>query len=86
MKRFRAKGFGRAEPIQKKTSHVTIVLDERVPGLKRSKTKEQDAKHKEELSTEAHHAEEKKHEIKREIGSKKGVFNMGRKLFQRKSV
>lgn len=35
LKRFKAKGFGRAMSIQKKTSRVTIVLDERVAGLRR---------------------------------------------------
>ena len=38
LKRFRAKGFGRAEMIQKKTSHIKMILDERTPGLRREKT------------------------------------------------
>jgi len=34
LKRFRAKGFGRAMAIQKKVSMINLVLDERTPGLK----------------------------------------------------
>ncbi len=37
LKRFRAKGFGRAAAIQKKTSHIKLVLDERTPGLRTDK-------------------------------------------------
>jgi len=34
LKRFRPKGFGSTSPIEKKTSHIRIVLEERVAGLK----------------------------------------------------
>ncbi len=34
LKRFRPKGFGSTSPIEKKTSSIRIVLEERVPGLK----------------------------------------------------
>lgn len=34
LKRFRPKGFGRTSPIEKKTSHVRIVLEEKIAGLK----------------------------------------------------
>ncbi len=89
LKRFRAKGFGRAAAIQKKTSHIEVVLDEREPGLKRSKAKVQEAKVKEtgrDESKKTNQGDDKKPEIKREIGSKRGVISQARKLFQRKSV
>lgn len=34
LKRFRPHGFGMTLPIEKKTSHITIILEEKVPGLK----------------------------------------------------
>lgn len=37
LKRFRPKGFGMTSPIEKKTSRVTIILDERTPGIKAEK-------------------------------------------------
>jgi len=85
LKRFRAKGFGRAEMIQKKTSHIEIVLDERMPGLRREKT----AKVKKGVSEEAvrETRTNEKPEVKREIGKKGGMLgNIGKRLFQRKAV
>lgn len=35
LKRFRPKGFGMTSPIEKKTSHIKIILEEKIPGLKR---------------------------------------------------
>lgn len=95
LKRFKPKAMGQAAPIQRKTSRIKVILEERVPGLKAKKavveTKKKD------VEPEAEAVEPKKHErkdkydfeVKQEI-SKKGVFdgvkNIGRKLFRRKSV
>ena len=38
LKRFRAKGFGRANPIEKKTSRVRLVLEHREPVEKKANT------------------------------------------------
>ncbi len=91
LKRFRAKGFGRAAAIQKKTSHISLVLDERTQGLradKRAKSKKESKEVTEEVVKETKPGETKKPEIKREIGNKNsGVLgNFGRKIFQRKQV
>jgi len=89
LKRFRAKGFGRAAPLQKKTSHITITLDERTPGLRREKTTVKSKKEatEEKIKSESHVHEGKKPEIKREIGSKGNMLgNLGKKLFQRKAI
>lgn len=45
LKRFRPKGFGMVSRLAKRTSNITVILDERVPGLKRTETKEE-KKHK----------------------------------------
>ena len=88
LKRFRAKGFGRAAAIQKKTSHITIILDERTPGLrseKRVKTKKETIT--DDVKETSKQNELKKPEIKREMGSKGNVLGgLGKKLFQRKAI
>lgn len=89
LKRFRAKGFGRAANIQKKTSHVRLVLDEHTPGLKREKAARAKKEASEEVKPETSARGSKKSpEIKREIGSKNSglMGNFGKKLFQRKAV
>lgn len=96
LKRFRAKGFGRAAAIQKKTSHLKLVLDERTPGLRQErktgiKKEEAEATLKE---TRVHEdkkpalgeARQGRPEIKREIGKKGILGNLGRRFFQRKAV
>ena len=88
LKRMRAKGFGRAAAIQKKTSHIKLILDELKPGLrteKRAKVKKEEVA--EETVREDKTYETKKPEIKREIGSRKGILGgLGKRIFQRKQV
>lgn len=96
LKRYRPKAMGTVAPIQKKTSRVRMVLEEKVPGLKAKKAEPAEKRKAATAAPEA--AETKKHfpaktkpdfEIKPNI-NKKGVFgdikNIGRKLFRRKSV
>ena len=89
LKRFRAKGYGRTSPLQKKTSHIKVILDERVPGLRADKKivkKEHEHEHKE-ISENKIENQPKKPEVKAEIGRKKNILgNFGRKIFQRKSI
>jgi large subunit ribosomal protein L22 len=86
LKRFRPKAQGRAGEIQKKTSKVRLVLDERVSGLKQApekKAKEKTAAIAEESTkTEVKRQE---HEVKTEIG-KKSVGSIAKRLFRRKQV
>lgn len=102
LKRYKPKGFGLSMPIQKKTSHIKIVLDE-LPEEKKKKKEKLIAKMpKTEIQAKkisgALRADEKK-EVKiekpkfgkeMERVSKKGGFGgiktLGRKLFRRKVV
>jgi len=85
LKRFRAKGFGRASMIQKKTSKIKLILDERVKGLKKTEKQikaEQQEKIKDIKVKSV--TEEKKPEIMKEIGKKKeGIV---KRLFRRKAI
>ena len=89
LRRFKAKGFGRASRIQKKTSHIEVILAERVPGLKgttvKQAKKETGVEHEvKEIKTEE---QTRKPEIKTELGkegSKMG--NLGKRIFRRKVI
>ena len=84
LKRFMPRGFGRASTIQKKTSHITLVLGERVAGLKKSEADKQ--KKEKILKTDKVNNEDKKPEIKKEIGQKAANKGFVKKMFQRKSI
>jgi len=84
LKRFMPRGFGRASTIQKKTSHITLVLGERVAGLKKSEADKQ--KKEKILKTDRINNEDKKPEIKKEIGQKSTNKGFVKKMFQRKSI
>lgn len=92
LKRYRPKGFGSSSPIEKKTSHITIVLSEKVPGLKAKKTDKV-----EKLSVDAElentkmtdDAKPKNVRRKSAADEKSGKSSTGavkRRLFQRKTV
>lgn len=85
--RFKPKGFGRAARIQKKTSHIKLTLGERVVGLRAdSKVKKEAGSVKSPVESKPE-SQTKKPEIKREIGNKGWKWgNLGRKIFQRKSI
>lgn len=91
IKRFMPRAMGRAGMIQKKTSHIKIILEEKIHGLKVKKSETVVAK--QETNAEPKTIREKQRkpsvEAKKEI-SKKGAFgnvkNIGRRLFRRKAV
>lgn len=95
LKRFRPKAMGMASPIEKKTSHIRIVLDEKVPGLKakdqpKPKKAEEKAAESVEVKLEKTKIHEKKPEVHKELGKKGGVFGkmsgLGKKFFRRKAI
>lgn len=98
LKRIRAKGFGIAASIQKKTSHIKIVLEEKVPGMKfeaekkieKQALEEADGQAEQEVRAPAMAKPEKpiRREVEREMGrgflSK--IKKTGRRFFRRKAV
>lgn len=98
LKRFRPKGFGTTSPIEKKTSHIEIVLAERVPGLKVMPEKSMEIKPKTEPESAAEEkaaaVSEKKTRFVKKVGAKaagrKGLFGgikgLGRRFFRRKVI
>ncbi len=86
LKRFMPRAYGRAGEIQKKSSKVTLVLDERVAGMRKAETP------KPKISTEKvekheTESESKKPQVKRETGKKENMFTgLRKKIFQRKAI
>ncbi len=85
LKRHKPKGFGSAMPIAKRTSRVTLVLDERVSGMRGGKVQQvqetsEGGRQKEDIVKE-----DNKFDVKKEVGTKKsGGFV--KKLFRRKAM
>ena len=93
LKRFRAKGFGLAALIQKKTSHITLVMDEKVKGLVRQPDKEEKKIHEPAMVEEKDlETEEKEGKQTRQMpvevkGRRGGLFDkLQKKIFRRKTV
>jgi large subunit ribosomal protein L22 len=84
LKRFKPKGFGMASPIEKKTSHITVVLEEKVPGLKTTGAKEEKTEKTEKIENKTKITA--KPEIKKEIKKKGLLGGIGRKFFRRKAI
>jgi large subunit ribosomal protein L22 len=95
LKRFRPKALGRVAPIQRKTSHVTIILEgER---MSREKIKQRDKGSETVAETtkietpekkDSHKAlsrDEKKFEVEKKVGQEK-KSSFARRIFRRKSI
>ncbi|HXK35696.1 MAG: 50S ribosomal protein L22 [Candidatus Yanofskybacteria bacterium RIFCSPLOWO2_02_FULL_45_10] len=100
-KRFMPGSMGSAKPIHKKTSHIRIILGERVAGLKLSAeeikqrraaaeaAQKQMAKQPAEAADEDKAESKPEHGPEREVKSKgiaSGIKNAGRRFFRRKTV
>ena len=85
LKRYMPKALGAVNPIQKKTSRITVILGEKQQGLKREHQKDKDKDH-EHIAPDAVH-EEKKPEVKKELGIKESFAGkLKSRMFQRKSI
>ncbi len=94
IKRFMPRAMGQAGLIQKKTSHIKVVLAEKIPGLKAPKAQPKEEarivpEKAQETKSQEKQKEKKPVSMKQEI-SKKGVFSgvkdISRKFFRRKSI
>jgi len=95
LKRFKPKGFGRVSPIEKKTSHIKLILAERVAGLKKAPAEKKIKERATEQAPISDKQETKKPldfargkpEIKTELGRKGSVLkSLGRRMFRRKAI
>lgn len=88
LKRFEPKGFGSVSPLAKRTSHITIVLEEKVAGLKSDKKVEKKAKAEATPKHDHDHDhKDDKPEVKKELGAKEGaVKKFTKRMFNRKSI
>lgn len=96
LKRFKPKGFGRVSLIQKKTSNITLILDEKIPGLRAKAKIKEEKKPTFESIAEPRDAkpaetetfkEGKRPEVKKELGRKESAANkFVRRIFRRKSI
>lgn len=85
LKRFRARAFGKAGAIHKKTSHITLVLEEKAEaGIKKTKKRISKIIDKKSISTLAHTKSSK--EAPKEIRPKKSSESITRKIFRRKAI
>ncbi|MBI4919898.1 50S ribosomal protein L22 [Candidatus Azambacteria bacterium] len=95
LKRFMPRAFGRAGAIHKKTSHITLVLEEKIPGVKKAKKKVvKEIGSKAAGMKKAESAEEKKpsfaktegREAPKEIKPRRKSEGVARKIFRRKAI
>lgn len=83
LKRFRARAFGKAGAIHKKTSHITLILEEKTGGTKKKKKVAEIKSIKEDVK-------EKKDKIDfvapKEIKPKGKFEGVARRIFRRKAI
>jgi len=87
LKRFRPRAFGRAGAIHKKTSHITLVLEEKAVGIKKAKKIVKEIKIEKPSFAKATEGKEKIELITpKEIKPKRKFEGIARRIFRRKAI
>lgn len=88
LKRFRPRAFGRAGAIHKKTSHITLILEERImPGVKRKKNIVKKVESEKPSFAKATEGKEKIEMVApREIKPARKFGDFTRRIFRRKAI
>lgn len=87
LKRFRARAFGRAGAIHKKTSHVTLILEEKASsGTKKTKKKVDKVIIKKAIMPKKEILVVPKMEAPKEIKPKRKFESITKKVFRRKAI
>ena len=89
LKRFRARAFGRAGAIHKKTSHITLILEERIiPSITKKKkvVKEIKTEVRPQMETIKKDKERIETAAPREIKPRQGLGGITRRIFRRKAI
>lgn len=83
LKRFMPRAFGRAGAIHKKTSHITLVLEEKIGGVKKKKKTAKVESVKEDMKEKK---EKTDFVAPKEIKPKRRLEGIARKVFRRKAI
>lgn len=87
LKRFRPRAFGKAGAIHKKTSHITLILEERVAArIKKTKKKISEIITKKEEMPKKEIVTIPKKEAPKEIKPKRKLAGFARRIFRRKAI
>ena len=86
LKRFRPRAFGRAAAIQKKTSHLTLILEEKTPTARKMKTKTKTKVAVKEIQGGGEKPAAPKYETPKEIKPARKLGGFTRRIFRRKAI
>ncbi len=86
LKRFMPRAFGRAGAIHKKTSHITLVLEEKVGGAKKKKKVAKVEPIKPSFAKATEGKEKIDYTAPKEIKPKRNLGNVVRRVFRRKAI
>ena len=86
LKRFMPRAFGRAGAIHKKTSHITLVLEEKIGGAKKKKKVIKVEPEKPSFAKAVEGKDKVDFTAPKEIKPKRKLENIARRIFRRKAI